>query len=175
MGRRASQLRLVTAIHVLGYAFHRLVIDWRLPTAWQSSWRRSVYRQRQPPKHTSPVLQVCPNRSKFQLSWSRAMHDKWCQSIVTLSVRQVATRGTALATSTNEAIPRTSVQNSREQSRPNRWPFSFRWRMCPRQVEAVPSLFYFSDRAGAGRSTLFTWPGQGEHLTGRDPMPMNGG
>ena len=27
------------------------------------------------------------------------------------------------------------------------------------------------DRAGAGRSTLFTWAGQGEHLTGRDLMP----
>ena len=36
----------------------------------------------------------------------------------------------------------------------------------------VPSLFYFSDRAGAGRSTLFTWPAQGEHLTGRDLMLM---
>ena len=52
--------------------------------------------QRPPLKHTSPVPQVCPNRSKFQLSWSRAMHDKWCRSIVTLPVRQVATRGADL-------------------------------------------------------------------------------
>ena len=31
---------------------------------------------------------------------------------------------------------------------------------------------FASDRMGAVRSTLFTWPVQGEHLTGRDLIPM---
>ena len=44
-------------------------------------------------------LATSNNRRRFSCSivqGSRAMHDKWCQSIVTLSVRQVATRGAAL-------------------------------------------------------------------------------
>ena len=40
------------------------------------------------------------------------------------------TRERFVATSNNEAIPRTSVPHSSERYRPNRWPFSFRWRMC---------------------------------------------
>ena len=47
--------------------------------------------------------------------------------------------------SNNEAIPRTSVPNSRLRSRPNRWPFSFRW---------------------------VTWAVQGEYPTGGDPRRL---
>ena len=146
-----------------------------LPTDAEQWWRRSINQQRPPLKHTSPVPQVCPNRSKFQLSWSRAMHDKWCRSIVTLPVRQVATRGADL-----------NLRGSIEVAighRPDRidagrtgyrsvHAFPERFRLRPRQVEAVPSLFSSQYRMGAGGSTRFTWPVQLEHPTGGDPRRL---
>ena len=39
-------------------------------------------------------------------------------------------------------------------------------------VHRLQVAIFASNRMGAVRSTLFTWPVQGEHLTGRDLMPM---
>ena len=41
-----------------------------------------------------------------------------------------------------------------------------------RSFRVVSLVVRVPDRVGAGRSTLITRPVQGEHLTGRDPMPM---
>ena len=127
------------------------------------------------------------NRGDFSCSivqGSRAMQDKWCQSILTLSVRQVATRDAALDLSGSIEVAimaNTSCgPSTRYSSRTGRAYLGHRpdridaGRAGSRSVHAFPGRFRLSPRR---RLTLFQAPSTGVaicvaiHL----PKPLNPG